>query len=477
MDGDDRFHRWLLGGVAVLMVVALWLRPLNSSLWLDEMGTWWVVKDGMREAIHRSFDIQGQSPLFYIWAWVARQPAGTQEWALRIPSVIFACASAFLLFRFARRLLDREYARIVVVTFIVWPAVSFSAADYRPYALATLALIASTMLLARWLDLDRLTTGIAYVLTVTALIYVHYLFALIVPVHACYALARTREHSTDVRLRAFGVAVAAVAILVTPLLAQIAALWGRRQEWTVQNPVTVAWVASAVLPTAFVVAGIVALAIRLASPRKPDSRIQLRRADAVLLVAWLVIPITLLCATDRVEDRYTLVSAPAAVLLVSLGFRWIEPASARRIIVLALAILSVIALGGAHHADDWRGALGTVDLGADGRSAVILQTGFQQADQLASFADPEERSFLASPASFYGVGGRLFLFPNDVGPATEEFEGRQVAMAMEGSDRIFLVTGSVGAETWLSEVLRPTGWVGTQLPTNGQPLVFEFTHG
>jgi len=471
----DPFHQRLLWGVAGLMIAALWIRPLPSSLWIDEMGTWWVVKDGIRDAVHRSFDVQGESPLYYLVAWVTRALVGPHEWALRMPSLALMIGSAVLLFRFARRIVDDEYARIALVAFIVWPAVSFAAADFRPYALATFGLICSTMLLVRWLERGTLASGSAYVVTLIALIYVHYLFGLIVPVHLCYVFARTREGSTAVTLKRFLVAISLVVIATTPLIAQIAALWGLRSTWSVQNPVTVPWLVALVAPAAFVVAGVVSLTIVLTTSHGRGHLVRPERADLVLLIAWLVIPLACLAVANRLEERYSLVAAPAAILLASLGIRWIEPATTRGAVVLVLAIASAASLGGAHHGDDWRGALQVVAARDDGRSAVIVQTGFQQAGQLDSFTDPDLRAFLASPTSVYGVDGRVYLLPNDGTPDGLAFGQREVTEATQGADRPYLVTGSTVSPLWLETVLGPSGWESERLPTEGEPFVYEFT--
>src|SRR5207253_1569379 len=77
--------------------VALWVVPIASSLWLDETGTYWVIKDGLAPAIHRSLAIQGQSPLFYLLELGALRLGGLHESTLRVPSVIaMAVASVYV---------------------------------------------------------------------------------------------------------------------------------------------------------------------------------------------------------------------------------------------------------------------------------------------------------------------------------------------------------------------------------------------
>src|SRR5262245_57257449 len=78
-DVEDRAHARFLWTVAGLAVAVLWIRPIASSLWTDELGTWWVISGTARQAVERAEAVQGQSPLYYLLAWLARHLTGTSE--------------------------------------------------------------------------------------------------------------------------------------------------------------------------------------------------------------------------------------------------------------------------------------------------------------------------------------------------------------------------------------------------------------
>jgi mannosyltransferase len=474
---DEPFDRRFLWLTIALSVFVLWLRPLTSSFWLDELGTWWVIKDGIREAMGRSFEIQGQSPVFYVFTWVLRQGVGAREWALRTPSVLFSGASAFLLYRMARRMVDDAYARIVVLGFVVWPTVKFAAADFRPYALATLLAIASTSTLVRWLDDDRWSTGILYAVLVVATVYIHYLFGLIVLAQAVYIAARLRDKSTQVRLRDLAAAAAGILVLAAPLVYQVAALWDRRAEWSIGAPVTIAWLASAIVPPAFVCAAVIG-AVVLVTRRGRLHRIGLAAPDRLLVVAWAALPIGVLVAVSLatsaslIQERYVLVAAPAIVLLLALAVRSLDPASARRLVVVALAIASILAFGNVHQADDWRGSLAVVNAASTDRTIVLVQPGFTEAAQASSLDDPERRSFLLAPTALYPVSSQVVLLPELV-PSLRDDVRAQIESSSADVDRVLVVTPTTETAAWAGEVLGPE-WTAEQLSTVTSPYVFEF---
>ena len=62
---DQRFHVRFLWAVTLLSGGVLWLRPIASSFWEDELVTWWVIDGSFREMLHRSYALQGQSALYY----------------------------------------------------------------------------------------------------------------------------------------------------------------------------------------------------------------------------------------------------------------------------------------------------------------------------------------------------------------------------------------------------------------------------
>src|SRR5580692_5224836 len=97
---------WILVAGA-MVVIQLWLGMIGSSFWLDETGTWWIVKDGAADAVRRALFWSGQSPLFYLIEWCSSRLFGLNEIALRIPSVLAMSGAGWFLYRIAERLYDR----------------------------------------------------------------------------------------------------------------------------------------------------------------------------------------------------------------------------------------------------------------------------------------------------------------------------------------------------------------------------------
>ena len=180
------------------------------------------------------------SPLYYLIVWAARVVGGNSEVVLRLPSLIAAAVSAVVLYRLARPLISREAARLTVLVFAAGQVAAFEASEARPYAMATLAVIASTYALVRWLDDGRRwSPALVYALLAITVVWMHYLFALVLVAHALYALIRLRRGETEVTVRR----LAAVAVIVTagivPLAIQLASLWDRRSSLSIPSEASV----------------------------------------------------------------------------------------------------------------------------------------------------------------------------------------------------------------------------------------------
>ena len=226
VDAEDRYHRRFSWGLIALIGGLLWLRPITSSLWMDELGTWWVIKDSLGDAIDRAARYQGQSPVFYVIEWLIAR-AGHAEWILRLPSLAAATLAGFLMYRLGRRLLDADLGRLALLAFVAWPGIAFEASNARPYALALLATVASVVALVWWLDEGGRARAAVWVLCGAAVMYAHYLFPLVLIPELIYALVRVREGSTSIRARTVLLAAGVIALLDLPLIAQILSLADR----------------------------------------------------------------------------------------------------------------------------------------------------------------------------------------------------------------------------------------------------------
>src|SRR5438034_10877381 len=169
--------------VLFLGALALSLARLRTSLWLDETVTYWVVKDGdLLEAMRKTVDFPPQSLAYTPIAWVAVKVGGASEIALRLPSLAAVAFATYLLYRLAVRLLHREAGFIAALLF----AYAFgpgNATNARQYGLAMLAVVASTLLFVRWIELGGLSHATAYVLVAAGFLYLQPLYAPMLLMH------------------------------------------------------------------------------------------------------------------------------------------------------------------------------------------------------------------------------------------------------------------------------------------------------
>ena len=476
--------RWLQI-LTVVVIASLWLVPLFSSLWLDELGTWWVVKDGLGDAAHRALTFHGQSPLYYVIVWATRVVGGHSEVVLRLPSLIAATASAFLLYRLARTLIGREAARLAVLVFVATNVVAFEASEARPYALATLAVIGSTYALVRWLDDGRRwSPALVYAVLAVTVVWMHYLFALVLVPHALYAFIRLRRSDTDASARR----LIAVAVIVTagivPLAIQLASLWDRRSTLSIPSEATVGGFAVVLLPPVLVISLFLgSLLARLGGPVR-IAPAPARSSTLVLVGSWLLFPVitlflvSTLTTVDFLSPRYFASMAPAIALFAGWAIASLEPASARRIVAAALAIFSVVAyFGTTKDGEDWRGAAAFERAHADAGTIVLLHPALIESTQLDWFSDPVKRSYLLSVQSYYPMEGRVIPMPYSLDHAARDYLEGLVEGELAGADRFLLVSRYplVPFRDWLDGRLTPEGYGSRVIGWFGVIEVVEFS--
>jgi 4-amino-4-deoxy-L-arabinose transferase-like glycosyltransferase len=154
-------------------------------------------------------------PLYPLCLWVWRAIAGSTEFALRFPSVVFATISLCILYRLAVTLLGRGTGLVVLALSAVSPFVVLSSRMVQYYSLLLLLCATSC-----WLFL-QLVQGqgsrakwAAYVVMCTLAMYTQYFAAFVLAAQGLIALTQVRRRR-DFVVR-FLVAQAVVVLLVAP---------------------------------------------------------------------------------------------------------------------------------------------------------------------------------------------------------------------------------------------------------------------
>jgi hypothetical protein len=453
--------------VVAIAVLAQWIRPLGSSLWLDETGTFFVLQAGsFRGVVDRALGFQGQFPLYHVLLWGWTRVAGTSEVALRLPSVAAGLAAAWLAYRCALRLFDDVVvARLTAYVVVMLGPVAFAAADARPYALTLMVLVGATLALLRWLDTERALDGLAYVVLVAVTLYLHYLFGLALIGHACWILPKLRRMGRRGVIAGIGAAVL-LAVLLAPAIPHLVDVYGRREAMSLFTYGSPFELLTYLVPPTISVAFLVA---RFAGsgPALSASPPALRRDVAIPLVVWLVVPPTTLFLVGRITgvglwaERHFLSYSPALAMLAACAFGLLAPAR-RRVGVAVLATLFVLTVARPTHGPgDWReaaAAANSVSLGPD--TPVFVYTGFSESRRLDWVRDPGRSRLFVAPFVAYPVEGHIYALPLKLNAQSEAYVSRILSTELTHTDRFVLITDEIleSFDVWLADATKAAGF-------------------
>lgn len=449
-----------LFAVGLIGVLAVWIRPLASSLWLDETGTFWVIRGSLQDVIHRALDFQGQFPLYYAFLWGWSKLAGTSELALRLPSLFGALLATWLCYRLALRFFGQAtVARLTACIFVLLPPVAFAAADARPYALALATLLGATLVLVRWLETERVRDGIVYVVLVALSLYLDYLFALALIPHAFLAYRHIRQEG---RRGAVAVAVTAgaLALLMLPTIPHFIDVFGRRDAMSLFTFGSVlellAWVAPPTIVVSYLVGSFAHLPDDASTPR--TSRVP--RNLLVFLGLWLVLPPLILYVEGRVTgiglyaQRHFLSSVPALALLAASAFALLS-IRRQRIALVVMAMLFVLTSSAPYHVgSDWQGAAHAATALSKGpETPVLVYSGFSESTDMEWIIDAQRSQLFLAPLAAYPVVGRTYPLPFELTDRAKEYVERILASEAPGTDRIIFMTSELTLtyDVWLEE--------------------------
>jgi mannosyltransferase len=467
-----------------------WFSALGSGLWLDETGSFWVIQQGLGHIYSRAL-IDMVSPVYSVILWGAARLLGPHEWALRLPSIIAVSFAVFLIYRLCARLFDRETGLLAAVVLVCLPSVSFAATYARSYGAAFVTSVAATLLLVRWLDTGAVRDSVAYVLLSALAVYLHYLFATILLVHAVFAAAHSLVRNR-VKLRAMIAVASLLILLLLPLVPYLHALYQARAAHTWSPRPELVQLFEALVPA--VTCASLSIGVLVASLFWPGFELRashLTRSTGVLLGCWLALPPAILFVVARLTNagvflpRYYLPMNAGFAVLAAWLLRAIEPVKARLVVVTLVAVASILSYGGmssfwiSRGDDDWRAATHAVDVITSDAPAtpVFFHTGFVEADDYHWLADPERRSLLLAPLSIYPARGNMIPLPYTLNPKSTQHLEETIAPLVRAENRFLLVTKGPDSrlfEMWFQWRFARDGFSLRSLGNFGAVSVFLF---
>lgn len=453
----------LLYPVSLLASLSIWLMAVRAPLWVDETLAYWQVSGGFGRIWSRS--AQMPSSIGYLYTlWFAKSILGTQEIALKIPSMLATLGAAYFLFRIARELFDAEIAFLTCIFFCTHPDVVFAATDARPYAFALLATNLAIFAFMRWMTRHEMRHAVLFGVAAAGILYFHYLFGVILPAFAIYYLAmRGRSIKADVRQLA---AVLATFILfAAPLILRVLSLYRTRQTHVVpelaQTVVALKIFAPQKLLIGFLIAVFVAALVR--KLKLPDRDC----FPAILLCPLLaLVPGAILYSISAVTplhlfiSRYCLVAVPGSVLTWGLLTSRIDSRLLRQMFCVGLVVVTILY----YHANPYmrkhelsfKPAFELVNANvAPDKAPILMCSAFIESDY-ESMPAPASENALLSQASYYPLDAPTALLPFDLNDETIRVASQSVQAAAQRHQRFLVIAGPASYSTleWLVSYLQ-----------------------
>jgi mannosyltransferase len=358
----------LLGLFLLAFALRVYQLPAQS-LWYDEGVSWYMTRMPLPAlTVWTANDIQ--PPLYYYLLWLWVRLAGTSEFALRFPSVVFGALTVPLLWVAARRLLGRRAAWLSILLVTLSPLHVYYAQEARMYTLLTfLGLLSSLLLLLHLLNLQsaNLRTPVvwAYILVTAAALYTHYFAFFLLAAQALYVAYRWWAFPLPIRERVrvrvnrtYVIIPLSLFLLYLPWLPFLLTRYGADASfWS--GPLkldevarklfiafslgeTVAEQSGLALSVGYGLILLIGLAMLWRSIRYTARNTQhaaraaccvLRKDSLAFLLLYLAVPVVLVLLlalrTPKFNPRYAMVSSPAFVLLIAGGLSALLAAGSR----------------------------------------------------------------------------------------------------------------------------------------------------
>ncbi len=440
-------------------VARLWLMPLGSSFWVDEMVTVFVVQHGTSDPSLAAAPQVGES-LYYILPRVSAMLFGVSETSFRLPSLLAMGMALFLISRIAARLVHPGAAWFAVFACLALRGIDDQAGDARPYALGTCLAAASVLFLIRWLDSARWLDAVLFLLFAALLWPVHLLFWPFYMVYAVYAGVRLIRRETPVTWIGAAAVFAALALALAPVAMEALALLRQAKAHVIVLPPT--WRdLKGTLKLGRIVScvGLAWLVSFMGRWRRDGAR---PSVAALSLIGgwWLIHPVALFAFSGLTGNsvfvaRYLNLALPGAALAATAAAAFFLPSAQWKPMAAVLAMGALLSIGQwgtawpPHHNSDWRAASRAIGaLRISPETAVVYPSPFIEAKPPAWRPDYPLPGFLYAHIGVYPVGGKPYLLPFEKCPEGEAYAAELARKALQASRRFVVYGGDRNVRFW-----------------------------
>lgn len=443
----------------VFIGIFLFLPRLCLELKLDELGSFWVTKDSLQDTIHRSLHL-GQSPFYYIILWLSYKVFGSSEVALRIPSLLCILSSALLMIRLGTHLFSREVGVFSAFAFLSSFQAIVAATDARPYALAILLTVLSTIYLVEWCKNSSKKSLAFYCLSVTATIYAHYLFGLILVPHALWVIFNFNRDLKTL-IKQVLVAGMGLSLLLMPALHHVREFSAKTEGKAFAKTPEILDLLSAVIPTESLLLIVLIFIFSILVWKVPKGAgkslidIPITRGALTTLAIFLLVPVLIIYAVSIFSGNSIFVERYFGQRILGIGllggimicsFHGV----ARRAILLSCLLL-IIAInqysyGFSERAGDGFGRavhrIQTED--GSGKCQLLVMSGFIEAQTISWLTEGLTREFILSPLSYYRLSNPITPIPYSFDTIdAAHYYVNVVKQALESSSCVWLLYRNV----------------------------------
>lgn len=445
--------------ILALCIVRLWIMPLSSSFWVDEMASVFVVHHGASDVSLRIAP-QVADSLYYRLPSAAERMFGSSEVSFRMTSVAAMLFALVAISRIASSLIHPRAGWLAAFGCMAVRDFNFQAADARPYALGTLVLSCGILALIQWLDSGRTRDALLFAVVAAALWWTQLVFWPFYAVFMLYGVFRVRREVVDVS----GLQIACVAAMVfagsLPVALRAMSLLQGAAGHVIAPQPSMADLSSqlklGMLTGAFTLFAFLNHWLRWA----PEAGTVDRSSMVLVLAWWLVDPLTLFLfskatATSLFVGRYMVLAIPGAALVVCAMVRILIPA---RLWEPAAACVgcAVLLFGGhwnriwpQHRDSDWRTASQKLSAwSASDEIPVICPSPFVEARSPVWRPDYPTASFLYAHLSVYPITGRVYPFPFEWSQDAAAFAHRLTTGTLLQAGRFAIYGGDRNVRFW-----------------------------